>query len=52
MTNLSIFCDAIEVNLKTGPDMCDITAELRRLIGKSEITDGHLSKPWWVRPAR
>jgi len=31
------------VSLKTGPDMCDITAELRRLSGKSEITYGHLS---------
>jgi secondary thiamine-phosphate synthase enzyme len=43
MTHLSIYCDSIEVSLKTGPDMCDITTELRRLIGKSEITDGHLS---------
>jgi secondary thiamine-phosphate synthase enzyme len=43
MTHLSIYYDSIEVSLKTGPDMCDITTELRRLIGNSEITDGHLS---------
>jgi secondary thiamine-phosphate synthase enzyme len=43
MSNSSIYCDSIEVSLKTGPDMCDITAELRQLIGKSEITDGHLA---------
>ena len=39
----SVYWDAIEVCLETGPDMCDITAALSRLIAESNIKSGHLS---------
>jgi len=37
-----MFCNAIEVNLNTGPDIYDISAELERLIRDSGIIDGSL----------
>ena len=43
MKTASVYCDAIEVSLGTGPDMCDITAALSRLIVESNINNGHLS---------
>jgi secondary thiamine-phosphate synthase enzyme len=43
MSETILYCDAIEVQLDTGPDMADITAQLRRLIRRSKISDGHLS---------
>ncbi len=42
MNPVSIFFDSIEVDLKTGPDMCDITHDLTRLINKSKIKNGSL----------
>ena len=42
MANVSIYCDSIEVSLNTGPDMCDISMELGRLIAESEVENGHL----------
>ncbi len=42
MKQASIFFDAIEVDLKTGPDICDITPQLERLIKASDVKDGVL----------
>jgi secondary thiamine-phosphate synthase enzyme len=42
MDSLSMFCSAIEVKLKIGPDMCDITPELENLISESQIQTGNL----------
>jgi thiamine phosphate synthase YjbQ (UPF0047 family) len=42
MKPLMMFCNAIEVNLNTGPDIYDISAELERLIRDSGIEDGSL----------
>ena len=41
--NLKIFCQSIEVSLGTGPDMCDITPQLKRVIRESSIREGQLS---------
>jgi secondary thiamine-phosphate synthase enzyme len=43
MSGTTIYCDAIEVKLRVGPDMTDITAQLRQLVRRSQISDGHLS---------
>ena len=43
MKDVTIYCDAIEVDLRIGPDMTDITAQLRQLVRRSQIADGHLS---------
>ena len=42
MNPLSMFCSSIEVKLKIGPDMCDITLELEILINESRIQAGNL----------
>ena len=42
MTPLTMYCSSIEVSLHTGPDMCDISADLERLIRDSGIVDGSL----------
>lgn len=42
MKSVSIFSESIDVRLKTGPDICDITSELDRLIDKSDIGSGSL----------
>ncbi|UCG05563.1 MAG: YjbQ family protein [Desulfobacterales bacterium] len=42
MKPVMMFCEAIEVNLKTGPDIYDITPALDRLIRDSEIENGTL----------
>ena len=41
--SLSLFCQSIEVSLGTGPDMCDITPQLKRVIRESSIREGQLS---------
>ena len=41
--SLSMYCQSIEVSLKTGPDMCDITAALIGIIRESGIENGQLS---------
>jgi len=43
MKPTSIFCASVEVNLKIGPDMCDITPALENLIRESKIQTGNLS---------
>ena len=43
MSETRIYCDAIGVELRVGPDMTDITAQLRQLVRRSGISDGHLS---------
>ena len=42
MKSVVIFTDAIDIELKTGPDMCNITPELENLISESKIQTGHL----------
>ncbi len=42
MQPVSMYCRSIEVSLRTGPDMADITATLDRLIGESGIENGQL----------
>ena len=43
MKNVSVFNKSIEVQLKTGPDICDITARIRQLIKESQIENGNLN---------
>jgi secondary thiamine-phosphate synthase enzyme len=40
MKQISIFFKSIEVELKTGPDICDITPQIHRLIKESDIKNG------------
>jgi secondary thiamine-phosphate synthase enzyme len=40
---ISMHCGSIEVSLKTGPDMCDITPDLNEIIRESGIIAGQLS---------
>jgi len=42
MQPVSIFSGSIEVNLRIGPDIVDITQELERLIKKSNVSTGSL----------
>jgi thiamine phosphate synthase YjbQ (UPF0047 family) len=42
MRQATIFYQAIEVSLKVGPDMCDITPQLEALIRESGIENGVL----------
>lgn len=41
--SLSMYCQSIEVSLRTGPDICDITPILIGLIRDSGIENGQLS---------
>jgi secondary thiamine-phosphate synthase enzyme len=40
---LSMLCKSIEVSLRTGPDICDVTSALKSLIRESGIKNGQLS---------
>jgi len=42
MKSVTIFTDAIDIELKTGPDMCNITLEFENLISESKILTGNL----------
>ncbi|MDX1708803.1 MAG: secondary thiamine-phosphate synthase enzyme YjbQ [Desulfobacterales bacterium] len=42
MKTAEVFCQSIEVSLKVGPDIRDITPELDGLIRESQIVDGVL----------
>ncbi len=42
MQSVSMFYESIEVKLQTGPDICDITPDLDRLVRKSDIESGSL----------
>ena len=42
MKSVQIYTDTIEMKLKTGPDICDITPELENLISESKIKTGNL----------
>ncbi|MEA3414948.1 MAG: YjbQ family protein [Thermodesulfobacteriota bacterium] len=42
MKALTIFCKSIEVGLKTGPDICDITDQINKLTRESNIENGTL----------
>ena len=43
MSNVSVVCETVAVNLKTGPDICNVTDELERVVARSGIQNGHLS---------
>jgi secondary thiamine-phosphate synthase enzyme len=42
MKSILLFTDAIDIELKTGPDMFDITSELEQRIKTSDIENGNL----------
>lgn len=42
MQQVSVFSEAIEVDLKTGPDIGDITSQLKHMINASNVKDGVL----------
>ena len=42
MSSLSMYCQSIEVSLRTGPDIADITSALEQLLGESGIENGQL----------
>ena len=42
MKSLTIFCKSIEVSLKTGTDICDITHQINRVVAESNIENGSL----------
>jgi len=42
MNSLAIYTDAIDIDLKTGPDIGNITPGLENLIQKSKIQNGNL----------
>ena len=43
MKSVLIYMEKIQVDLKTGPDMVDISTELAQMVKKSGIIDGNLS---------
>ena len=43
MKQVSVFIKSIEISLKTGPDIYDITPEIRQLIKESQIENGNLT---------
>ena len=43
MNSLSMHCQSIEVSLRTGPDIADITSVLEHVIAESGIATGQLS---------
>ena len=42
MENISMYCQSIEVSLRTGPDIADITSVLEHVIAESGIATGQL----------
>ena len=40
---ISMYCQSIEISLRTGPDICDITPALIEIIRQSGIVTGQLS---------
>ena len=43
MPSVELFCRSMEVNLKTGPDISDITVTLNQLIRNTNIENGSLA---------
>ena len=43
MANIQQFCETIEVNLATGPDLIDITDKLSSCVSRCHIIDGTVS---------
>ena len=43
MKQASVFIKSIEISLKTGPDICDITPKIHSLIKESRIKTGNLN---------
>ena len=43
MQSVAVFCSDFEVSLKTGPDICDITPAMNRLIREAKIRNGNLA---------
>lgn len=40
---ISMYCQSIEISLRTGPDICDITPALIEIIRQSGLVNGQLS---------
>lgn len=43
MSAITLFCKSVEISLKTGPDIRDITASLEQLIHESQVENGSLN---------
>jgi secondary thiamine-phosphate synthase enzyme len=43
MTSIALFCKSVEVSLRTGPDIRDITAAFEQLIHESHVENGSIS---------
>ena len=43
MQSVELFCDCIEISLKTGPDIRDITPDINQLIRAAKIKNGTLA---------
>lgn len=41
--SVEVFCSAISVQLKTGPDLVDITGDFQQLVAESNVTNGTLA---------
>ena len=43
MQSVHLFCKDMEVKLKTGPDICDITPSMNQMIREAKIKNGNLA---------
>ena len=43
MNTVKVYCDNINVDLDTGPDIVDVSGGLQKLVGLSQIQQGQLS---------
>jgi secondary thiamine-phosphate synthase enzyme len=43
MPAITLFCKSVEINLKTGPDIRDITPAFEQLIHESQVENGSLN---------
>ena len=43
MPSITLFCKSVEISLKTGPDICDITPAFEQLIHESQVENGSLN---------
>ena len=43
MPSITLFCKSVEISLKTGPDICDITPAFEQLIHESQVDNGSLN---------
>ena len=43
MPSITLFCKSVEISLKTGPDIRDITPAFEQLIHESQVENGSLN---------